>query len=268
MIYGYETLTLLPDTGSPLTVSVASQDLYTRTDEVSVRGDGSEGIDARTHTLEALVVDAAALATLERWAASGQLVRAFAKGVEASIVWDEPCRVRVLPQPQQGAGRHRAKVRLFTALQGARIVGPVVNLISGRFAPSAMPWGSIFQNENDVFELLSGVVTVGGEGMVTASVNVIESAGRQDSQLRLWIQGITNAGTVGYQTSEVISSEEVGTRSGVVSVSAPIATIGNRVRWRVVSTAGVLSSEDILESASIRVATALMKTPATQPVGY
>lgn len=258
MIYGYGTLTLIPDTGSPLTVSVASQDLYTRTDEVSVRGDGSEGIDARTHALEALVVDAAALATLERWAASDVLVRAFAKGVEASVVWDEPCRVRVLPQQQQQAGRHRSKVRLFTALRDARVAGPVVNLLAGPFLPDG--FGKLtravtytLDYETVVYESI--VPCVGG---VTAAASVV------------YPETTTETGTL---EIAALASVGVGLASATCDFSTPARACtlalpsGTKfVRWRL-----TIQGDGVTYTASepcLRVAMPVMATAITQPVGY
>jgi len=261
VLYGYQTLTLIPDTGSPVAVDVASQDLYQRTDEMSVRGDGTEALDGRTHVLEALVVDAAALATIERWEREGVQVRGFAHGLEASLVWDEPCRVRVVPEGQQKAGRHRAKVRLFSAIRDAAIEGPAVNLLSGRFAPFL--WGHETQDYADApYVYTSDWVTVPGGVAVCASVDVTQAAPRQGGELRLWLDA------PGVSTSEVLSSEEVGQRSGIASVPwTPL--VAGRARIRIVSTGGgAAGSYDSLRTPSLRVATSIMSTPITTPVAY
>lgn len=259
MLYGYETLTLIPEAGQSLTVGVTSQDLYTRTDEVSVRGDGTEALDGRTHALEALVVDAAALATIERWERSGVQVRAFALGLEASLVWDEPCRVRVVPEGQQKAGRHRAKVRLFTALREARVIGPVVNLLQGAFLPGGFDPVTRSVTHTLDYETVVYESIVSCMGDITASVSVVYPEATTETGT-LEIAALSSP-TVGLASSTC----DLTTQNRACTLALPSGT--RFVRWRL-----TISSEyPVTISPSepcLRVATPIMTTPITQPVAY
>ncbi len=115
-------LTLLPETGVPVSFDAASEYAFAEAFDVRVALDGDE-LRARTgYRMSALVLDTDAIERIAAWASAGVRVTAFAEGESVHAVWADPV-VPSLSAPEEGEPQMLWGRRLL--LSTARASAPV-----------------------------------------------------------------------------------------------------------------------------------------------
>jgi len=125
-----DQIVLFDATGVSVTITDAlDAPLYIEEFQTSVRGDGSERVDARTSVIQIFTADGNALAQLRNWQNANTLVRAFIVGRDRVLRWLEPVVPRVFELQSESMVALRSVVRLFTALRTPNIISWRENLI-------------------------------------------------------------------------------------------------------------------------------------------
>ena len=246
-------LTLLPETGAPVSFDALGEYAFAEAFDVRVALDGDE-LRARTgYRMSALVLDTDAVERIAAWASAGVRVTAFGEGESVHVVWADPV-VPSLSAPEEGEPQMLWGRRLLLSTARASApVAEVVNLLGVYGWGDALPAGYALTAQPGPsyasLSLADGAATVavdeGGTGTlsasilapvpgrdVTASVDIAQSDfGAQDA-VDLSVAFYGADGAVLLTTSA--NAAGVGVQS--VTARAPAGTI--RVGWSLVATAG------------------------------
>ncbi len=273
MIHVFDRLFLLPPSGSALEVPLVAGARLAPDEEVSVRGDGTEGVDARRFTLEAETANDAAAATIERWQRAGYAVRAFCVGLDGHAAWSEPVPVRIAQTGR--AGRATWSVRMFSALREARVHRrSVVNLLSAPFLPA--PSSTYNAVDPVALTLLQtglddgdGLVTWTaavpcGPGLVCAASLVVDAAHTLTSgEATLRLSSLDAAGSAITNVTVALGG------FGVISTATLTTPAGTHaVEWKLEVSATPTGGDLAVSTPTLRVQAPLSRTSVTTPVAY
>lgn len=275
MIHVFDRLFLLPPTGAALEAPLVAGARLAPDEEVSVRGDGTEGVDARRFVIEAETASDAAAATIERWQRAGYAVRAFCVGLDGHAAWAEPVPVRV---SQTGrTGRATWSIRLFSALREARIHRrSVVNLLTAPFLPVAEEGYDDFDpvaltllqsglNDGDAGATWTAVVPCGPGLTVAASVIVDAGHTLTGSEALIRATALDAAGSALSNVSAALAVGGLGPHATATMVTPPGT---HALRWTLEVEPTPTGGDLAVSVPCLRVAAPLSRTSVTTPVAY
>lgn len=275
MIFQFDRLTLIPDgEGAALTVPLVRGGRLDVEEETSVRGDGTEGVDARRFTLEADTASDAAAATLERWSRAGRSVRALAVGLDGHAAWSEAVPLRLMQTER--SGRATWRVRLFSALRDARIHRRgAVNLIADpAFHPRPAPGGyaavdpvdlslTQYLDDGDYEVVWMSSVPCGPGAAAAASVSVLPGHTLGADEATVYAVALSHAGTV-------LASQQMAL-GGIGAISTPLLTTPTgtvAVAWQLAAHSDAMGGLLQVETPCLRIAAPLDRTGVGVPVAY